>query len=92
MRALSERNDSPETASRPFDKTRDGFVMGEGAGVLMVEELEHALKRGAKIYCELAGCGLASDAYHVTASHPEGLGAKLAMEQAINIAGIKPKT
>lgn len=90
MRALSERNDSPETASRPFDKTRDGFVIGEGGGALMVEELEHALKRGAKIYAEIAGVGYASDAYHITASHPEGLGAILAMEEAINEAGLKP--
>lgn len=83
MKALSTLNDTPETASRPFDKTRDGFVAGEGAGVLMIEELEHALKRGAKIYCELAGYGAASDAYHVAATHPEGLGAVLAMEGAI---------
>lgn len=83
MKALSTLNDSPETASRPFDKTRDGFVAGEGAGVLMVEELEHALKRGAKIYCELVGYGAASDAYHVAATHPEGLGAILAMEDAL---------
>ncbi len=91
MRALSERNDSPETASRPFDKTRDGFVMGEGSGALMVEELEHALKRGAKIYCELAGAGMASDAFHVAASHPEGLGAISAMEEAFRDAGLTPK-
>ena len=79
MKALSTRNDSPETASRPFDQMRDGFVAGEGAGIVMVEELEHALKRGAKIYCELVGYGAASDAYHVAATHPEGLGAILAM-------------
>jgi 3-oxoacyl-[acyl-carrier-protein] synthase II len=83
MRALSTLNDSPETASRPFDKTRDGFVIGEGAGVLMIEELEHALNRGAKIYCELVGYGAASDAFHVAAPHPEGLGAILAMESAL---------
>lgn len=88
MKALSTLNDSPETASRPFDKTRDGFVMGEGAGVLMIEELEHALKRGAKIYCELVGYGAASDAFHVAAPHPEGLGAILAMEGAISDAGL----
>lgn len=88
MKALSTFNDSPETASRPFDKNRDGFVAGEGAGVLMIEELEHALNRGAKIYCELAGYGAASDAYHVVATHPEGLGAVLAMEGAIDDAGL----
>jgi 3-oxoacyl-[acyl-carrier-protein] synthase II len=90
MRALSERNDSPETASRPFDVSRNGFVLGEGAGVLMIEELEHALNRGAKIYCELLSCGLSSDGYHITASHPEGLGAILAMEQALRFAKLKP--
>ena len=88
MKALSTLNESPETASRPFDKARDGFVAGEGAGVLMIEELEHALKRGAKIYCELAGYGAASDAYHVAATHPEGLGAILAMEGALADAGL----
>lgn len=88
MKALSTRNESPETASRPFDRTRDGFVSGEGAGVIMVEELEHALKRGAKIYCELAGYGAASDAYHVAAPHPEGLGAILAMQGALDDAGL----
>lgn len=90
MKALSTRNDSPEEASRPFDKNRDGFVAGEGAGVLMIEELEHAKKRGAKIYCELAGYGAASDAYHVAATHPEGLGAVLAMQAALTDAGITP--
>lgn len=90
MRALSERNDSPETASRPFDVSRNGFVLGEGSGCLLLEELEHARARGAKIYCELAGCGLASDAYHLTASHPEGIGAQSAMYQAINMAGLQP--
>lgn len=90
LKALSTRNESPETASRPFDKTRDGFVSGEGAGVIMIEELEHALKRGAKIYCELAGYGAASDAYHITAPHPEGLGAILAMEGALADSGLTP--
>lgn len=88
MKALSTSNESPETASRPFDVSRDGFVAGEGSGVLMIEELEHALKRGAKIYCELAGYGAASDAYHVAATHPDGLGAILAMEGALADAGI----
>jgi 3-oxoacyl-[acyl-carrier-protein] synthase II len=88
MKALSTLNDSPETASRPFDKTRDGFVVGEGSGILMIEELEHALQRGAKIYCELAGYGAASDAYHVAATHPEGLGAVLAMEGALVDSGL----
>lgn len=88
IKALSTRNDSPETASRPFDLTRDGFVLGEGAGILMIEELEHALKRGAKIYCELAGYGSAADAYHITATHPDGLGAILAMEEALADAGL----
>ena len=91
MKALSTLNDNPEAASRPFDKNRDGFVAGEGAGILMIEELEHALKRGAKIYCELAGYGAASDAYHVAATHPEGLGAILAMEGAIEDAGVSKK-
>jgi 3-oxoacyl-[acyl-carrier-protein] synthase II len=91
MKALSERNDSPETASRPFDIGRDGFVMAEGAGVLMIEELEHAIKRGAKIYCEIAGSGFASDAYHITATHPDGIGAVAAMRDAIDEAGIKPE-
>jgi 3-oxoacyl-[acyl-carrier-protein] synthase II len=90
MKALSTLNDSPETASRPFDKNRDGFVIGEGAGILMIEELEHALNRGAKIYCELAGYGAASDAYHVVVPHPEGLGAVLAMEGALADAGLTP--
>ncbi|MFC0876478.1 beta-ketoacyl-ACP synthase II [Saccharicrinis sp. FJH2] len=88
MKALSTLNDHPAKASRPFDKTRDGFVAGEGAGVLMIEELEHARKRGAKIYCELVGYGVASDAYHVAATHPEGLGAKIAMTDALNDAKI----
>jgi len=90
MRALSERNDSPETASRPFDESRDGFVLGEGGGVLMLEELEHAQRRGAKIYAEMTGYGLASDAYHITGSHPEGLGAQLAMSEAMREGGLRP--
>ena len=88
IKALSTLNDSPETASRPFDKDRDGFVAGEGAGILMIEEYEHALKRGAKIYCELAGYGAASDAYHIVATHPEGFGAVLAMQGALKDAGL----
>ncbi|WP_262248929.1 beta-ketoacyl-ACP synthase II [Parapedobacter soli] len=83
MHALSTRNDDPQTASRPFDKDRDGFVAGEGAGAIVLESLEHALARGAKIYAELAGAGMSADAYHITASHPDGLGARLAMGNAI---------
>lgn len=90
MKALSERNDSPQTASRPFDKDRDGFVMGEGCGVLVVESLEHALARGAKIYCEIGGGGATADAYHITAPHPDGFGAKNVMIAALKDAGMKP--
>ena len=88
-RALSTRNDSPETASRPFDATRDGFVMGEGSGAIVLEELEHAKKRGAKIYAEVIGAGLSADAYHITAPHPEGKGAILAMKMALRTGKIK---
>ena len=88
MRAMSTRNDSPETASRPFDASRDGFVMGEGAGALVLESAEHAERRGARIYAELRSVGASGDAYHMTAPHPEGLGARLAMERALASAGL----
>ena len=89
MKAMSERNDDPKTASRPYDKDRDGFIMGEASGVLVFEELEHAIRRGAKIYCEVVGGGATADAYHLTAPHPEGLGAKNVMNAALRDAGMQ---
>jgi 3-oxoacyl-[acyl-carrier-protein] synthase II len=91
MHALSTRNDSPETASRPFSASRDGFVIGEGAGCIILEEMEHAVARGATIYAEVVGEGMSADAYHITASHPEGLGAKLVMRNALDDAGMRPE-
>lgn len=90
LRALSERNDDPKTASRPYDKDRDGFVLGEGGGAVVLEEYEHAVARGAHIYCELIGGGFSSDAYHITAPHPEGYGAYLSMKDALEDAQIEP--
>ena len=90
MKALSERNDDPKTASRPFDKDRDGFVIGEGAGVIILESLDHANARGAKMYCEIAGGGATADAHHITAPHPEGLGAQNVMRTALKDAGMQP--
>ncbi|MFA4852512.1 MAG: beta-ketoacyl-ACP synthase II [Bacteroidales bacterium] len=91
MQALSVRNDDPKTASRPFDKDRDGFVLGEGGGAVILEEYEHAVRRGAKIYAEVVGCGLSADAYHMTAPHPDGLGATLVMQNVLEDANMKPE-
>jgi 3-oxoacyl-[acyl-carrier-protein] synthase II len=91
LRALSTRNDSPQTASRPFDKEREGFVLGEGSGAIILEELEHAKARGAKIYAEVVGSGLSGDAYHITAPHPDGLGAMSVMQQALEESGLSTK-
>jgi 3-oxoacyl-[acyl-carrier-protein] synthase II len=91
MKALSERNDDPATASRPYDKDRDGFVMGEAGGIIIMETLKNAIARGAKIYCEVAGAGATADAFHVTAPHPEGLGARNVMKAALEDAGMQPE-
>ncbi|MEQ9404518.1 MAG: beta-ketoacyl-ACP synthase II [Cyclobacteriaceae bacterium] len=90
MKALSERNDSPETASRPYDNDRDGFVLGEGSGAIMLEDLDHAKARGAKIYAEILGNGMSADAYHITQPHPEGVGIELVMKNALQDAGLEP--
>jgi 3-oxoacyl-[acyl-carrier-protein] synthase II len=90
MKAMSERNDDPKTASRPYDKDRDGFIMGEAAGILVLEDLDHALARGAKIYCEVMGTGATADAYHITAPHPDGLGARNVMLEALKEANMQP--
>jgi len=91
MQAMSTNNEEYKTASRPFDKTRDGFVMGEGSGTLILEEYEHAVKRGAKIYAEIVGCGMSADAHHLTAPHPEGIGAQMTMQNALNDAHLDPE-
>lgn len=91
LRAMSERNDDPATGSRPYDKDRDGFVLGDGGAALILEEYEHAVARGAKIYCEIVGGGMSSDAYHITAPHPEGFGAFLSMQDALEDANMKPE-
>ena len=91
LKAMSERNDEPEKASRPYDKDRDGFVLGEGSAAIVLEEYEHALKRGAKIYCEIVGSGMSSDAYHITAPHPDGIGFRLMLEDALSDAALKPE-
>src|SRR5699024_820276 len=90
MRAMSTRNDNPQAASRPFDKNRDGFVLGEGSGIMFLEEYEHAKKRGARIYGEIVGYGLSADAYHITAPDPDGKGVILALNRALKSAGIQP--
>jgi 3-oxoacyl-[acyl-carrier-protein] synthase II len=90
LKAMSERNDEPERASRPYDRDRDGFVLGEGSAAIVLEEYEHAVRRGAKIYCEIIGGGMSSDAYHITAPHPEGLGFRLMLQDALRDAELQP--